>query len=72
MHLDNERRLLSALTGSEQLQLADLLRKLLVSFEPRGCACLERLRAVLNPAHRASARRAEVGLSASLGCWSPV
>jgi hypothetical protein len=27
-HLDNERRLLSALTDAEQRQLADLLRKL--------------------------------------------
>ena len=71
LHLDNERRLLSALTGQEQQQLADLLRKLLVSFEPRGCPCLDRLGMSLDPAHRATQRRAEVGLSRPPACWSP-
>jgi DNA-binding MarR family transcriptional regulator len=32
-HMDNERHLLAALSQEEQLQLADLLKKLLVSFE---------------------------------------
>ncbi len=67
LHLANERRLLSALSRPEQQHLADLLRKLLVSFESRGCACLDRLGVVLEPAHRATERRAEVGLSPTPG-----
>lgn len=35
-HLDNERRLLSALTDDEQRRLADLLRKLQLGLAPRG------------------------------------
>ena len=34
-HLENERRLLSALTGAEQRQLADLLRTLQLGLPPR-------------------------------------
>ena len=34
-HLDNERRLLSALTEADQRRLADLLRKLLLDLPPR-------------------------------------
>jgi DNA-binding MarR family transcriptional regulator len=34
-HLENERRLLSALTDAEQRQLADLLRKLRLGLPPR-------------------------------------
>jgi DNA-binding MarR family transcriptional regulator len=34
-HLENERRLLSALTDSEQRRLADLLRKLQLGLPPR-------------------------------------
>jgi DNA-binding MarR family transcriptional regulator len=34
-HLENERRLLGALTGSEQQRLADLLRKLQLGLPPR-------------------------------------
>ncbi|MGH2967737.1 MAG: MarR family winged helix-turn-helix transcriptional regulator [Solirubrobacteraceae bacterium] len=34
-HLENERRLLSALTGAEQRRLADLLRKLQLGLPPR-------------------------------------
>jgi DNA-binding MarR family transcriptional regulator len=30
-HLENERRMLSSLSGSEQAQLADLLRKILLA-----------------------------------------
>jgi DNA-binding MarR family transcriptional regulator len=67
VHLDNERRLLSALAPPEQQHLADLLRKLLVSFEPRRCPCLDRLGLVLDPAHLATERRAEVGLTPTPG-----
>jgi DNA-binding MarR family transcriptional regulator len=35
LHLDNERRLLSALTDEQQRTLAELLRTLLISFEAR-------------------------------------
>jgi DNA-binding MarR family transcriptional regulator len=66
-HLNNERRLLSALAPAEQEHLADLLRKLLVSFEPRKCPCLDRLGLVLDPAHLATERRAEVGLAPTPG-----
>jgi hypothetical protein len=34
-HLENERRLLSALTDDEQRRLADLLRKLQLGLPPR-------------------------------------
>jgi DNA-binding MarR family transcriptional regulator len=59
-HLENERRLLSALTDAEQVQLADLLRKLLVEFE--GSAERLGLGATLAPAHVTIALRASVGL----------
>jgi DNA-binding MarR family transcriptional regulator len=59
-HLANEERLLAALDPAERAQLADLLRKLLVSFEgghqpaPLGVA--------LAPAHVARRMRRAVGL----------
>jgi DNA-binding MarR family transcriptional regulator len=63
-HLANEARLLSALSGSEQKLLADLLRKLLVEFEgsvpsdPAG----GRLGLLLVPAHVTIEMRESVGL----------
>lgn len=63
-HLAHEDRLLSALDAQERGQLADLLRKLLASFEspslaPSGAP----LGLKLEPAHVARERRAAVGLS---------
>lgn len=63
-HLDNERRMLAALSDSERETLADLLRRLLVEFEgasprargPRG------LGMTLAPAHVTLAMRRAVGL----------
>jgi DNA-binding MarR family transcriptional regulator len=63
-HLENERRLLSGLTESEQVLLADLLRKLLVEYEgssPPPDAPL-RLGMTLSPAHVSVAMRLAVGL----------
>lgn len=63
-HLDNERRLLAALSDREQAILAGLLRKLLVEFEgslPPPDAPL-RLGMVLAPAHVTIAMRRAVGL----------
>src|SRR3954469_16686463 len=59
-HLENERRLLSALSPAEQEQLAGLLRKLLVALE--GASAPVGLGATLAPAHVTLALRASVGL----------
>jgi DNA-binding MarR family transcriptional regulator len=64
-HLANEDVLLSALTDAEQDQLADLLRKLLVSFEHEVSA--SPLGLTLAPAHLARRMRAAVGLSDTPG-----
>jgi len=68
-HLDNERRLLAALSEPEQQLLADLLRKLLVEFEgslPPPDAPL-RLGMIVAPAHVTIAMRRAVGLPAVAG-----
>lgn len=64
VHLDNEQRLLAALTESEQQLLAGLLRKLLAEFEgSRPAAAGEgRLGLVVAPAHVTMQMRAAVGL----------
>ena len=59
-HLENERRLLSALSAAEQEQLAGLLRKLLVEFE--GSQRALGLGLTLAPAHVTMALRSSVGL----------
>jgi DNA-binding MarR family transcriptional regulator len=64
-HLAAEERLLSALTVAERDQLAGLLRRLLLSFEPppADAACVTgRLGLTLAPAHVARELRAGVGL----------
>jgi DNA-binding MarR family transcriptional regulator len=68
-HLDNERRLLAALTDDERALLAGLLRTLLVEFEgstaaPAGSA---RLGLTLAPAHVAISMRESVGLPPTPG-----
>jgi len=68
-HLDNERRLLAALSEPEQQLLADLLRKLLVEFEgslPPPEAPL-RLGMTVAPAYVTIAMRHAVGLPAAIG-----
>lgn len=62
VHLANEERLLSALNPEERLQLADLLRRLLSSFESATSDVASELGLVLEPAHLARARRQAVGL----------
>jgi DNA-binding MarR family transcriptional regulator len=59
-HLENERRLLAALSAAEQEQLAGLLRKLLIEFE--GASAPLGLGATLAPAHVTLALRSSVGL----------
>jgi DNA-binding MarR family transcriptional regulator len=68
-HLDNEQRLLAALTEPEQHLLADLLRKLLAEFEgSRPAAAGEgRLGLVVAPAHLTMQMRAAVGLPPAPG-----
>src|SRR5216683_1926654 len=68
-HLDNEQRLLAALTEPEQQLLADLLRKLLVEFEgSRPATAGEgRLGLVVTPAHVTMQMRSEVGLPRTPG-----
>jgi DNA-binding MarR family transcriptional regulator len=68
-HLDNEQRLLAALTEPEQQLLADLLRKLLVEFEgSRPAAAGEpRLGLVVTPAHVTMQMRSAVGLPKTPG-----
>lgn len=68
-HLDNERRVLAALSPGEQDLLAALLRKLLVEFEgsvPPGDAPL-RLGLTVAPAHATIALRRQVGLPPDAG-----
>jgi DNA-binding MarR family transcriptional regulator len=67
LHLAGEDQLLSALTPDEQTQLADLLRKLLVSFEHTGPHAARLWGMTLEPARIARRRRAAVGLSDRYG-----
>jgi DNA-binding MarR family transcriptional regulator len=62
-HLHGEDLLLSALTPDEQTHLADLLRKLLASFEHTGAGAARRWGTTLEPARIARRRRTAVGLS---------
>jgi len=68
-HLDNEQRLLAALTEPEQHLLADLLRKLLAEFEGSqpADAGQGRLGLVVTPAHITMQMRAAVGLPPAHG-----
>jgi DNA-binding MarR family transcriptional regulator len=67
-HLANEERLLSALTDEEQDTLADLLRKLLASYEGGAAgAARVHLGLTLAPAHVARAMRRAVGLPEQSG-----
>lgn len=67
LHLANEERLLSSLTPGERGMLAQLLRKLLVSFESGTVQVGLPLGMRLEPAHLARYRRAAVGLSDTPG-----
>jgi DNA-binding MarR family transcriptional regulator len=67
IHLESEDRLLSALAPEEQDQLADLLRKLLASFEQTGPHAAGLWGMTLEPAHIARRRRTAVGLSDTPG-----
>ena len=62
-HLANEDRLLSALSPSERLTLADLLRRLHASFQASTTHVAAPLGLTLEPAHLARARRQAVGLT---------
>lgn len=68
-HLDNERRVLAALSPGEQDLLAALLRKLLVEFEgsvpPEDAP--QRLGLTVAPAHATIALRRQVGLPPDAG-----
>jgi DNA-binding MarR family transcriptional regulator len=66
-HLANEDVLLSALTAEQRHTLADLLRHLLASFEPRDCPLAARLGLTLESAVTARRRRQAVGLSDTPG-----
>ncbi|MEZ0165437.1 MarR family transcriptional regulator [Kineococcus sp. LSe6-4] len=67
VHLANEDRLLSALDDDERGTLAALLRRLLVSFESPVAGDPGPWGFVVEPAHRARARRIAVGLSDTPG-----
>lgn len=67
LHLANEDRLLSGLTRDERATLAQLLRKLLVSFETGTVQVGLPLGMRLEPTHIALSRRAAVGLSGTPG-----
>ncbi|MBO0876076.1 MAG: MarR family transcriptional regulator [Pseudonocardia sp.] len=67
LHLANEERLLSSLTLGERSTLAQLLRKLLVSFESGAIQVGLPLGMRLEPAHVARCRRTAVGLSDTPG-----
>ncbi len=66
-HLANEDRLLSALTSAERSDLADLLRRLLSSFERPPGASAAHLGLRLESAPMARQRRQAVGLSDTPG-----
>lgn len=68
-HLDNERRMLAALSDLERETLADLLRRLLVEFEGAGRRTRgpQGLGMTLAPAHVTLAMRRAVGLPAEPG-----
>jgi DNA-binding MarR family transcriptional regulator len=68
-HLENERRLLAALSSQEREQLARLLQTLLVAFEGSGPAPGERapLGMTVASAHVTIAMRAAVGLAGTTG-----
>ena len=66
-HLANEERLLSALSVSERQQLADLLRRLLSSYESSHTTVASHLGIRLEPAPVARRRRVAVGLSDTPG-----
>ena len=63
LHLHGEDILLSALTPDEQRLLAELLRKLLASFEHTGLPAAQAWGMRLEPARVARQRRTAVGLS---------
>ena len=67
LHLANEERLLSSLTPDERATLAQLLRKLLVSFESGTVQVGLPLGMNLEPAYLARHRRTAVGLSDTSG-----
>ena len=67
LHLANEDRLLSGLTPAERATLAQLLRKLLVSFETGTAQAGLPLGISLEPAHLARSRRTAAGLSDTPG-----
>jgi DNA-binding MarR family transcriptional regulator len=67
VHLANEDRLLSALSSAERQVLADLLRRLLSSFESATTDVAAALGLVLEPARLARARRQAVGLADHAG-----
>ncbi|MFL6076848.1 MAG: MarR family transcriptional regulator [Mycobacteriales bacterium] len=66
-HLHTEDRLLAALSNEERAQLAGLLRTLLVEFEPRQPAAVDRAGLDLAPAHETISKRAAVGLDRTPG-----
>jgi DNA-binding MarR family transcriptional regulator len=67
LHLANEDRLLSSLSPDERITLAQLLRKLLLSFESGTVQVGLPLGMRLEPAHVARYRRTAVGLSDTPG-----
>ncbi len=66
-HLANEERLLSALGPQDRQLLADLLRRLLVSFEQPASEVEQVLGMTLAAAHEARRARLEVGLRDRVG-----
>jgi DNA-binding MarR family transcriptional regulator len=67
VHPANEDRLLSALDDDERDALTGLLRRLLASFEPPAVDGTRPRGLVIEPAHRARARRVADGLSDTPG-----
>jgi DNA-binding MarR family transcriptional regulator len=66
-HLATENRLLTALSDTQQVQLAELLRTLLAEFESPQPSALTRTGLDLAPAHETIAIRAAVGLPRTPG-----
>src|SRR5262249_22128486 len=66
-HLANEDRLLSALTDEQRRTLADLLRHVRASVEPRRCPLAAELGLSIESAVTARRRREAVGLSDTAG-----